>query len=76
MRWLLPENIEDILPQEAMRIELLRRRLLDLFFAGGFELVIPAEVPTTTPPTDWELHELRTRVDRDGQLRRTRVTVG
>ena len=33
MRWLLPEHIEDILPEEAMRIELLRRLILDLFFS-------------------------------------------
>jgi ATP phosphoribosyltransferase regulatory subunit len=39
--WLLPENIEDILPPLAERIERLRRRLLDLFRAHGYELVIP-----------------------------------
>ena len=31
MKWLLPEYIEDILPPEAMRIERLRRAILDLF---------------------------------------------
>ena len=41
MRWLLPEHIEDILPAEAMRIELLRRGILDLFFAKKYELVMP-----------------------------------
>jgi ATP phosphoribosyltransferase regulatory subunit len=40
-RWLLPEYIEDILPAEALRIERLRRRLLDLFRGHGYELVIP-----------------------------------
>jgi len=39
--WLLPENIEDILPPLAGRIERLRRRLLDLFRGFGYELVIP-----------------------------------
>ena len=39
--WLLPENVEDILPDEARRIELLRRRLLDLFAVHGYELVMP-----------------------------------
>jgi ATP phosphoribosyltransferase regulatory subunit len=29
-RWLLPENISDILPLEARRVEELRRSLLDL----------------------------------------------
>jgi ATP phosphoribosyltransferase regulatory subunit len=40
-RWLLPEYIEDILPAEAQRVETLRRRILDLFRAHGYELVIP-----------------------------------
>ncbi|MPZ42029.1 MAG: ATP phosphoribosyltransferase regulatory subunit [Betaproteobacteria bacterium] len=40
-RWVLPEYIEDALPTEAMRIERLRRRMLDLFVAHGYELVIP-----------------------------------
>src|SRR3954467_3618000 len=41
MRWLLPEFVEDILPAEAMRMERLRRRILDLFFRRGYELVMP-----------------------------------
>ena len=41
MKWLLPEFIEDILPAEAMRIERLRRTLLDLFFSRKYELVMP-----------------------------------
>ena len=40
-RWLLPEYIEDILPAEALRIEALRRRILDLFRVHGYELVMP-----------------------------------
>lgn len=39
--WLLPENIEDILPPEAGRIERLRRRLLEVFRVHGYQLVIP-----------------------------------
>ena len=40
-RWLLPEGIEELLPAEAARIEALRRALLDLYAAWGYELVIP-----------------------------------
>src|SRR5512138_3293861 len=40
-KWVLPEFVEDILQPEAMRIERLRRRVLDLFFKNGYELVIP-----------------------------------
>ena len=41
MKWVLPEYIEDILPAEAMRIEALRRKVLDLFFVNKYELVVP-----------------------------------
>ena len=40
-RWLLPEHIEDVLPAEARAIERLRRAILDLFEAHGYELVQP-----------------------------------
>jgi ATP phosphoribosyltransferase regulatory subunit len=40
-KWLLPEYIEDVLPVEAARVERLRRRILDLFYGHGYELVVP-----------------------------------
>lgn len=40
-RWLLPEGIQEVLPEEARRLEVLRRALLDLFALWGYELVIP-----------------------------------
>jgi len=40
-RWLLPEAIEDVLPHDAVRIESLRRSLLDEFARHGYEFVIP-----------------------------------
>ncbi len=39
--WLLPENIADILPSEARKIEELRRQMLDTFCRYGYELVMP-----------------------------------
>jgi len=39
--WLLPEYIEDVLPEEAQHIEQLRRKLLDLFRTYGYQFVIP-----------------------------------
>jgi ATP phosphoribosyltransferase regulatory subunit len=39
--WLLPEFIEDVLPNDAARIEYLRRQLLDLFKVHGYQYVIP-----------------------------------
>lgn len=40
-KWLLPESIDDILPAEARRLELMRRRIIDLFDSWGYELVNP-----------------------------------
>jgi len=40
-RWLLPEGIEELLPDQAERLERLRRDLLDLFGGWGYRLVIP-----------------------------------
>ena len=40
-KWLLPESIEDVLPDEAARLEALRRTLLDHFAAQGYRLVQP-----------------------------------
>ena len=40
-RWLLPEGIEELLPEQARRLELLRRELLDLYRGWGYELIIP-----------------------------------
>ena len=61
MRWLLPEHIEDILPAEAMRIELLRRGILDLFFAKNYELVMPPLVEFTDSLLTGTGHDLDLR---------------
>jgi ATP phosphoribosyltransferase regulatory subunit len=39
-RWLLPDGVEEILPEEAAKIESLRRNILDLYRSWGYELVI------------------------------------
>jgi len=40
-RWLLPDGIEEILPQEAKAVDTLRRQLLDLYSSWGYDMVIP-----------------------------------
>lgn len=40
-RWLLPEGIEEVFPEESAHIERLRRSVLDLFAAWGYRMVIP-----------------------------------
>ena len=59
--WLLPENISDVLPQEARRVEELRRALLDLYRSYGYEYVIP--------PLIEHLESLLSGTDRDLDLR-------
>ncbi len=39
--WALPEYIEDVLPQDAQKLERARRIALDLFKSHGYELVVP-----------------------------------
>ncbi len=39
--WLLPENIQDMLPDEAWRIEGMRRDVLELLRLSGYQLVSP-----------------------------------
>lgn len=41
MRWVLPEYIQDVLPEEAASIEALRRTLLDAYAVRGYQLVQP-----------------------------------
>ncbi|MFO7706305.1 MAG: ATP phosphoribosyltransferase regulatory subunit [Halopseudomonas sp.] len=42
--WLLPDGIEEVLPEEAARIESARRQLLDLFASWGYDLVITPHI--------------------------------
>jgi len=39
--WLLPEGVEEILPDEAIELEMLRRSVLDNLVSQGFQLVMP-----------------------------------
>ncbi len=59
--WLLPENIADVLPSEARKIEELRRAMLDNFRLYGYELVMP-------PMLEY-LESLLTGAGRDMDLR-------
>jgi len=39
--WLLPEHVEDMLPDEAWRVEQMRAQFLDLMRKSGYQLVSP-----------------------------------
>jgi ATP phosphoribosyltransferase regulatory subunit len=40
-RWLLPDGVEELLPDQAEQVERMRRLLLDLYRSWGYQLVIP-----------------------------------
>lgn len=58
--WLLPEDIDDLLPAEAARVERLRRLLIDHFVAAGYALV--------QPPMIEHVESLATGTGRDLEL--------
>ncbi len=62
--WLLPEYVEDILPAQALVIERLRARLLDVFRVHGYELVIPPFLEYTTSLLTGMGHDLDLRTFR------------
>ena len=45
-RWLLPEGMEELVPPESLRLERMRRSLLDLFSLWGYEIVTPPSSST------------------------------
>lgn len=59
-RWLLPDGVKELLPPQARQVELLRRKLLDLYDLWGYELVMP--------PLVEHLESLMTGVGRDLDL--------
>lgn len=65
-RWLLPDGIEEVLPQQAARIEVARRQVLDLFATWGYEYVV-------TPHVEF-LDSLLTGVGKELALRTFSVT--
>lgn len=42
--WILPEGIEEALPEQAARFEAMRRMLLDMYASWGYELVMPPTI--------------------------------
>lgn len=65
-RWLLPDGIEEVLPPEAARIEVVRRQMLDMFQRWGYEFVV-------TPHIEY-LESLLTGAGQDLDLRTFKVT--
>jgi ATP phosphoribosyltransferase regulatory subunit len=64
MKWLLPEYIQDMLPDEAWRIEGIRRDVLELMRRSGYQLVSPplleyAESLLINDSTDMDLRSFK-----------------
>ena len=57
-RWLLPDGIEEILPDRARKAEMLRREMLDLFDRWGYQLVIPPHLEFMESLTEGVGHDL------------------
>lgn len=65
-RWLLPAGIEEILPPQALRVESLRRALLDEYRVWGYDLL--------QPPMAEYLESLLTGVGHDLDLLTFKIT--
>jgi ATP phosphoribosyltransferase regulatory subunit len=65
-RWLLPDGMKEMLPPRARQVELMRRRLLDLYDSWGYDLVMP--------PLAEHLESLLTGVGRDLELKTFKLT--
>ena len=64
--WLLPEGIDELLPEQARELEKIRRCLLDTYASWGYELVI-------TPFIDY-LESLLTGTGKDLELQTFKMT--
>jgi ATP phosphoribosyltransferase regulatory subunit len=65
-RWLLPDGIKELLPPQARQVELMRRKVLDLYDSWGYDLVMP--------PIAEHLESLLTGVGHDLDLNTFKVT--
>ncbi len=46
-KWMLPEGVEDILPEQAYWLEMKRREVIDTFILHGYGLIIPPLIEYT-----------------------------
>ena len=70
--WRLPEGVEDLLPPDAWSLELLRRRVLDVFRSWGFEYIdLPVieylDALLVGAGTDLDLQTLKTVDQKSGR---------
>lgn len=71
--WILPEGVDELLPPAAWQLERIRRRVLDVFRAWGFEYVEPPVIEYVDSllvgtGTDMDLQTLKVVDQRTGRL--------
>lgn len=71
--WQLPEGVDELLPPSAWQLEQIRRRVLDVFRAWGFEYVDPPVIEyldalLVGTGTDMDLQTLKAVDQRSGRL--------
>jgi ATP phosphoribosyltransferase regulatory subunit len=79
-RWLLPEGVEELLPPQALKLESLRRELLDLYSSWGYELVITPLIEyldslLVGSSTDLDLHTFKITDQLSGQMMGVRADI-
>ncbi|MCC5856985.1 MAG: ATP phosphoribosyltransferase regulatory subunit [Ectothiorhodospiraceae bacterium] len=72
-RWLLPEGIDELLPDQARALERLRRRVLDRYQSWGYDLVVPPVIEyldslLTGAESDLELQTFKLTDQLSGRL--------
>ncbi len=60
-RWLLPDGVQETLPPDALAVESLRRRILQIFHGWGYDLVMPAMIEYMDSLLTGTAHSLDTR---------------
>jgi ATP phosphoribosyltransferase regulatory subunit len=60
-RWLLPDGVQETLPPAALSVDLLRRKVLQMYHCWGYDLVMPAMIEFMDSLLTGTAHSLDTK---------------
>ncbi|MFT5657149.1 MAG: ATP phosphoribosyltransferase regulatory subunit [Gammaproteobacteria bacterium] len=60
-RWLLPDGVQETLPPVALSVDLLRRKILQMYHCWGYDLVMPAMIEYMDSLLTGTAHSLDTK---------------